>query len=164
MRISHWVVAACVFVNILELFETGETLHRYIGYTAATVVLLRLLWGFVGSRHARFSDFWPTPSRLQSHWQNLRQRQADTHPGHNPLGALMMLAMWTVILGLALSGYLMGTDRFFGEEWLEELHETMANGLILLVCAHVVAVVLMSLYTRVNLARAMITGRKKMPH
>ena len=163
VRIAHWLLAACVLINLTGLVEEGEMWHRYIGYTACAVVAVRLLWGLVGSRHARFSDFWPTPTRLQAHWQHMQNREPDPHPGHNPFGAIMMLALWAVVLMLGVSGYLMGTDRFFGEEWLQEIHEILANGLIVLIAAHILAAIGMSLYTRVNLPRAMITGRKNLP-
>lgn len=81
----------------------------------------------------------------------------------NPLGALMMLALWCVVLGLGGSGYLMGTDTYFGEEWVEELHEVLANGLMVLVVIHVLSALLMSYVERVNLVRAMITGDKVLP-
>lgn len=102
-------------------------------------------------------------SRLQAHWRQMQNREPDRHPGHNPFGAIMMLALWAVVLMLGVSGYLMGTDRFFGEEWLQEIHEVLANGLMLLMAIHILAAIGMSLYTRVNLPRAMMTGRKNLP-
>ena len=90
--------------------------------------------------------------------------RAKTAPLSGPKrAAIMMLALWAVVLMLGVSGYLMGTDRFFGEEWLQEIHEILANGLIVLIAAHILAAIGMSLYTRVNLPRAMITGRKNLP-
>ena len=73
VRIAHWLLAACVLVNLAGLVEEGEMWHRYIGYTACAVVAIGLLWGLVGSRHARFSDFWPTPARLKAHWQHMKK-------------------------------------------------------------------------------------------
>ena len=162
VRLCHWALAACVLAN-LAFTESGSDLHELAGYTAVGIVAFRLLWGLIGSRHARFSDFWPTPARLKAHWQQLKHGQTSPHPGHNPFGALMMLALWAVVLGLGISGYLMGTDRFFGEEWLQEIHEVLANSLIVLIAIHILAAIGMSLYTRVNLPRAMITGRKNLP-
>ena len=111
----------------------------------------------------RFSDFWPTPARLKAHWQQLKHGQTSPHPGHNPFGALMMLALWAVVLGLGISGYLMGTDRFWGDDAVEAIHETLADGLMVLVGLHIAAALLMSYLEKTNLVRAMITGVKKRP-
>lgn len=163
VRLCHWALAACVFTN-LAITESGSDLHELTGYTAVGIVAFRLLWGFIGSRHARFSDFWPTPARLRTHWQLLRQRQPDPHPGHNPFGALMMLTLWGIVLALGISGYLMGTDAFWGNEMLEETHETLANSLIPLIALHAASALLMSHLGKSGLVRAMITGRKNLPY
>ena len=60
VRLFHWSLVGCVLVNAF-LLDDGETLHRWLGYTASALVLARIVWGFVGSRHARFDDFFPTP-------------------------------------------------------------------------------------------------------
>ena len=165
VRLCHWLLAACVFINLFGLTEEGEQWHRYVGYTAAAVVAVRLVWGFVGSRYARFGDFFPTPSRIKQHVQAMLRptEQAEVHLGHNPLGAVMMFALWAVVIGLGVTGYLMGTDAFWGEEWLEEIHEVLANSLWILVPLHVLAAVVMSVKTKVNLPRAMVTGKKRLP-
>ncbi|KLT73351.1 cytochrome B561 [Neisseria arctica] len=162
VRICHWALAACILAN-LAVTESGSDIHQIIGYTAVGIVSFRVIWGFIGSRHARFSDFWPTPSRLRAHWQILKNRQPDPHPGHNPFGALMMLALWGIIIGLGITGYMMGTDMFWGDEMIEELHETLANSLIPLIVLHVAAALLMSYIGKINLVRAMITGNKNLP-
>ena len=61
VRIFHWSLVACVVLNQFVL-EDGKTAHEWVGYTASALVLARVLWGFVGTRHARFSDFFPTPT------------------------------------------------------------------------------------------------------
>jgi cytochrome b len=63
VRIFHWSLVTCIVLNQFVL-EAGETAHEWAGYLASTLVLLRLVWGFVGGRHARFADFFPTPQRL----------------------------------------------------------------------------------------------------
>ena len=162
VRLCHWALAACVLAN-LAFTESGSDLHELAGYTAVGIVAFRLLWGLIGSRHARFSDFWPTPARLKAHWQQLKHGQTSPHPGHNPFGALMMLALWAVVLGLGISGYLMGTDRFWADDAVEAIHETLADGLMVLVGLHIAAALLMSYLEKTNLVRAMITGVKKRP-
>ncbi|MDO4232730.1 MAG: cytochrome b/b6 domain-containing protein [Lautropia sp.] len=162
VRLCHWALAAIVLLNLM-VTEEGETVHRYLGYTAFGIVVFRLLWGFIGSRHARFDDFWPTPSRIAAHLRALRRREPEQHPGHNPLGAVMMLVLWATVLGLGISGYLMGTDAFWGDERVEAVHAFLANALIPLVVLHVLAAIVMSHLGHVNLVRAMITGRKTLP-
>lgn len=162
VRACHWLLAIAVLSN-LWLTEDGSRIHRYVGYTAVGITLLRLTWGVVGTKYARFSDFFPTPTRIKRHISELRYGQLTPTLGHNPLGALMMLALWGLVLCLGATGYLMGTDQFFGEEWLEELHEILANSLMGLVFLHIAAAIVMSHLERVNLIRAMITGNKDLP-
>ena len=102
-----------------------------------------------------------TPARLARHARHLLNRQLDHTDGHNPLGAVMMLALMALVLGLGLSGYLQTTDRFWGEEWLQDLHELLANGLIALAGLHAAAALLMGRIERTRLVRAMVTGVKQ---
>jgi len=159
VRLFHWSLVACVLANFL-LLEEGDPPHRWAGYMASGLVLFRLVWGFVGSRHARFASFFPTPSRLRHHLQQLRAGTLPHSVGHNPLGALMMLALMALVLSLGATGYLMGTDTYWGEDWLEELHEGLANTLMLAVGLHAAAAIVMSKLEKVNLVRAMVTGYK----
>jgi len=159
VRLFHWSLVVCVILNLWVL-EEGEWAHQWTGYTACALVLARVVWGFVGSRHARFRDFWPTPQRLREHLGALRQGQLPQSRGHNPLGALMMLALMTLVLALGVTGWLQGTDAFWGEAWLEELHEGLANVLLLAAGVHALAALVMGRLEGVNLVRAMVTGRK----
>lgn len=159
VRIFHWSLVTCVLLNQFVL-EEGETAHEWTGYVAAGWVAARLLWGFVGTRHARFADWWPTPTRLRRHVQALLRGEPDDHPGHNPLGAIAMLVLMGLILALAFTGWLQGTDAFFGEEWVEELHEGLANTLLVVAGLHAAAALVMGRLQRVGLIRAMITGVK----
>ncbi len=159
VRLFHWSLVTCVLANLL-LLEEGDPPHRWAGYIASGLVLLRIVWGFVGSHHARFTSFFPTPSRLATHLAALKSGRHEPSTGHNPAGALMMLGLMALVAGLGVSGYLMGTDQFWGEEWLEEVHEALATLLQVAVLLHVAAALLMSRIERVNLVRAMITGIK----
>lgn len=160
VRLFHWSLVACVLLNQWVL-EAGETPHQWAGYIASALVVARILWGFVGSRHARFSDFFPTPARLRGHLAALRAHRPLEQVGHNPLGALMMLALMALVLALGVTGWLQGTDAFWGEAWLQELHELLANGLLLLAGLHAGAAIVMGRMERVNLVHAMITGVKR---
>ena len=76
----------------------------------------------------------------------------------------MMFALWSVVIGLGVTGYLMGTEQFWGDERLEEIHELLANSLIPLIALHVISAVAMSFISKNNLIAAMITGNKKLPN
>lgn len=160
VRLFHWSLVSCVLINFF-IVDDGETLHQWLGYIATSLVLASIVWGFIGSEHARFADFFPTPARLRTHLSAMLAGQADPHPGHNPLGAMMMLALIALVLALGVTGYLQGTDMFWGEEWLQELHETLATTLIAFAALHALAAIVMSRIERTNLILAMITGVKK---
>lgn len=166
VRFTHWTVAAGIIANLL-FTEDGSDLHVYVGYTVVGLVVLRLLWGSVGTRYARFTNFFPTPTRLKAHLSNLSVRCVDEqHLGHNPLAAIMMLSLWAVIIGLGITGYLMESHIFShiqllsNKDMLEEIHELLANSLYLLVPLHIFAAIAMSYWQRQNLIKAMITGEK----
>jgi cytochrome b len=160
VRLFHWGLVGCVLLNY-GVVDDGEDLHQWLGYAASALVVARIAWGFVGTRHARFSDFFPTPRRLRHHLRAMRAGRAEFHPGHNPLGALMMLALMATVLGLGLTGYLQGTDRFWGEAWLQDLHAWLGDGLIALAGLHAAAALVMGRLERVKLVTAMVTGVKQ---
>ncbi len=160
VRAFHLTLVACVVLDQFVL-EEGETAHEWVGYLAAALVLARVVWGFVGTRHARFADFFPTPRRLRAHIAALRQGRHPHHDGHNPLGALMMLALMALVLALGVTGWLQGTDAFWGDEGLQDLHELLAHALLIAAAAHAVAALVMGRLERVRLVRAMVTGVKR---
>jgi cytochrome b len=119
---------------------------------------------------SHYVDFIPRKSQisrlfpfeyLNSIHKAVRQGRHPQYLGHNPVAALMMLGLMLLILLLGGSGWLQGTDAFFGEEWLMELHEVLANGLLLAAGLHAAAALVMGRLERVGLVRAMITGVKQ---
>jgi cytochrome b len=162
VRVFHWSLVSCVVLNYFVV-EDGETAHQVIGYIASGLVLARVAWGFVGSEYARFDNFFPTPARLRAHVMALRGGRPPFHPGHNPLGALMMIALMVLVLALGLTGFLQTTDAFWGNEPLQETHEAIASALIALAGLHAAVAIVMSRLERVNLVGAMFTGVKRRP-
>ena len=160
VRLFHWSLVACVLLNFFVI-DDGKTLHRWLGYTAGALVLARIVWGFIGTRHARFADFFPTPTRIRDHLCRMRSGAPAPNVGHNPIGAIMMLAMMALVLSLGITGHLQTIDAFWGEEWLEELHEGLASTLIVCAGLHAIAALVMSRIERTNLVLAMITGVKE---
>ncbi len=160
VRIFHWTLVSCVMVNYFVL-DDGESIHEWLGYLASALVVARVAWGFIGSPYARFSNFFPTPRRLQHHVSQLVHGKAEMHWGHNPIGALMMLALMALVLGLGVSGWMQTLDAFWGEAWLQDLHELLGNVLIGLVTLHAIAAIVMGRLERTRLIRAMVTGVKE---
>ena len=161
IRAFHWLLVGCVFVNLF-FTSKGETVHEYVGYTAAALVVLRIVWGFVGSKYARFSDFFPTPTRIKAHLCALVKREKEDYLGHNALGALMIFALIAVILGLGFSGWAQTIDSpYYAADWPASMHETLVVILQILVALHVLAVIVMSILTKSDLVGAMFTGNKK---
>lgn len=87
VRVFHWSLVSCVTFNYFVMPD-GKTLHQVSGYLAVSLVVARIIWGFIGTRHARFADFFPTPSRLAEHVRQVKSGQHVAILGHNPVGAL----------------------------------------------------------------------------
>lgn len=161
IRIFHWSMVAIVVSNLFFLEEGGDW-HQYLGYAACVLMLLRIVWGFIGSNYAKFKDFFPTPAKFKEHFNAVKNQQADTYLGHNPVGALMVFALIAVILGLGLTGWAQTmASPFYLDSWPADIHELLVAILQILVVLHIVAVVAMSVWTKSDLVGAMITGRKK---
>lgn len=108
VRLTHWGVAAAIVANGL-MTEEGSELHVWIGYAAGALLALRLFWGFIGPREARFAAFPPSPRRALEHMGDIAAGRRTAHRSHNPLGALMVYALWAtlavvVATGIAMSG------------------------------------------------------------
>lgn len=189
IRIGHWVLVAGFATAYLTQGEP-EWLHTSAGYAIAATVALRVVWGLVGPRRARFSDFVTGPGRVLGYPRGLATGRAERHLGHSPAGGAMTLALLLALATTAVSG--MGTlaaeegrgplaglvaaapaegalrhgeeaEEEHGDEggaW-EEVHEVAANATLLLIALHVAGVAWASLAHRENLARAMVTGTKR---
>ena len=162
VRLSHWTIAAAVILNGLIL-DPDAAAHLWIGYVALGVLGLRLLWGVVGFGAARLSAFPPSLGAARVHAQALLAGRAAAHMSHNPLGTLMVYNVWATLALISVTGIMMGSDTFFGVDWVEQTHEVLANWLLLSAVLHVAGVVLDQRLTGVNLVRAMVTGTKRMP-
>lgn len=160
VRLFHWSLVGCVLLNQFVL-EEGETAHQWVGYAAVALVAARIVWGFIGSRYARFTDFFPTPARLRAHVGEMLRGTPAHHTGHNPLGALMMLALMGLVLALGLTGWMQTLDAFFGTEWVQDVHGWLADALIVSAGLHAAAALLMGRLERTRLVKAMVTGVKE---
>jgi cytochrome b len=160
VRIFHWSLVTSFAVAWLTADDL-RSLHMWAGYAAIALVSFRFIYGFMGTHYARFSQFVRNPATTVTYAKDVLHHREARYLGHNPLGAIMILALLVGIVAVAVTGWMMTTDAYWGVEWVEEAHELLANFLLVLVGLHVAGVLFSSLRHRENLARAMITGRKR---
>lgn len=159
VRVAHWLMVACFAGAWLTAeSERWRLAHVTLGYTLAALVLLRIVWGFIGTRHARFASFVRGPSAVWRYLRSLVTSHPEHHVGHNPAGALAILALLGLSLLITATGWI--NDQGLAGEWIAELHEGAASAMLALVALHVGAVVISSRLHHENLARAMVTGVK----
>ena len=187
VRVGHWSLV----VLFAAAYLTGEievkTLHAWAGYAIIGIVLFRIVWGFVGTRHARFSDFVFGWTETAAYARSLLTPRPKHYLGHNPLGGWMVVALLATVLLVSWTGLELyaaegkgplaetqltivapaqahdrdGDGNDDHESLWEEAHELFAHLSLLLVLLHVAGVIVASLIHRENLVRAMITGRKR---
>ena len=160
VRIFHWSLVGLFVIAFVTGDET-EWLHLTAGYSIAALVLLRIIWGFVGPRHARFSDFVRTPREVTDYVHSAMRLRAPRYLGHNPAGGAMIIALLAMLVGISATGFMMTTDAFWGAQWVEDLHEGLVYVTLGLIALHVAGVVFASIEHGENLVKAMITGRKR---
>lgn len=159
IRIFHWSLV--VLFALAWVTEHLQWLHQPVGYAILLLVGLRIVWGWVGSKHARFADFVRSPRATLTYARGLLRGTAPRLLGHNPLAGAMIIALLGMLIATGASGWLMTTASFGDTEWLEELHEALASLTLGLVGLHVLAVLVTSAVHGENLVRAMLTGRKR---
>lgn len=106
VRLTHWSVVAAVIANAL-ITEEGSASHIWVGYALAAILALRLIWGFIGPSEARFTAFAPSPRRVIAHLRDIAAGRVVRHASHNPLGALMVYAIWSTLGVIIVSGVIM---------------------------------------------------------
>lgn len=159
VRIFHWLmVLSFAGAWLTAESEQWRLLHVTLGYTMAGLVGFRIVWGLLGTRYARFSSFVRGPAAIGRYLKSLLRRQPEHHAGHNPAGAVAIVALLLLTLVVTASGW--ATYQEVGGNWLEEAHEVLASLMLAVVGVHVAGVVLGSWMHRENLVRAMVTGRK----
>lgn len=159
VRVFHWLIVLCFAGAYLTAErESWRLVHVTLGYTMAGLVLFRLLWGTVGTRYARFTNFVRGPRAVAAYTGSLLRGRTEHHTGHNPAGALAIVALLGLALAVTAAGW--ATYQDIGGKWLEVLHETAANIMLGVVGLHIAGVLLASWLHRDNLIGAMITGRK----
>jgi cytochrome b len=160
VRIFHWSLVLSFGIAWVTS-HSSEEIHQWAGYFAAALILLRLLWGVVGTRHARFSEFVRDPATIMRYVSAVLAGREARYIGHNPAGGAMVLALMAAMALTALTGWMMTTDVYFGVAWVGLAHDMIAHALLLLVVVHISGVIFSSFRHRENLVAAMFTGRKR---
>jgi cytochrome b len=162
VRVFHWLLAASFFGAYLTAeSERWRLLHVTLGYTVAGLVAFRVLWGLVGTRHARFRSFVQRPKVVRGYLAAMLRGSPPHSTGHNPVGALAIIGLLALAVLVCLTGW--GTYEKVGALSSDDLHELLANGMLALVGVHVAGVLVGSWLERENLVKAMFTGRKSGP-
>jgi cytochrome b len=138
----HWSVAI-LFVANMTFLDEDSLAHVYAGYALFGIVLVRLIWGVIGTRYARFRSFWPSLKGVKAHVAEYFGGPRTVQLSHNPLGGMMSV---------------------FGIGWVDGVHEVLANYATVCVGLHVFGVLVETRRTKIDLIRAMITGRKIVPN
>lgn len=160
VRIFHWtLVGAFAIAFIVEDELLG--VHVWAGYLALTLIGLRVLWGLIGTRHARFTDFVRGPRAVIAYTKDALLFRAPRYLGHNPAGGAMVIALLLSVAATGLTGWMMMDAQGLGGEEFEEVHEFFAFLSLGLVVSHVAGVLFSSLAHQENLIGAMISGDKR---
>ena len=170
VRLTHWSLVV-LFGVAYWLGGDWFGLHAQIGYSVGLLVVLRMLWGFVGPQHARFSEFVPTPRRLMAYIKSLCTGHPAEYRGHDPAGAVMIILLLLALAVTTLSGMTLFAMEHRGPfagtamaklsgSGVEAVHEFASEATMVLAGLHVLGVLVMGRVHRQRLVRAMLTGRK----
>ena len=163
-RVFHWLFAgffitAFAISNLVDDESARFSLHMLAGMGMVFVVVLRIIWSLVGTRHARLTDLALHPAQLIAYFKGMFSGDSGRWIGHNPASSWAAVAMVGLALGLGTTGYLMATG---GEnDSIKEVHELMANAFLVVVLLHIAGVVAHVLRHRDHLETSMVSGRKQ---
>lgn len=173
VRLFHWLVVILVLVQFLTAQFDAWDLHKLSGYGVLALVLFRILWGFAGTHTARFASFVRGPGAIRTYARSFWSRTAEHAVGHNPMGALSVLALLGLLLLQAVTGlFAMDTDTGLVSGPLShrvaeavafkftEVHEFVSGVLQVFIGLHVLVILFYAVRKRENLVRPMITGSK----
>jgi cytochrome b len=177
VRFVHWLMVVLVAVSWWTAENDELDYHRYSGYTLLGLLVFRLYWGFAGSETARFASFVKGPRAVLAYLQQLparMNRHEPGAPGHNPLGALSVIALLlTMIVQVTLGLFAVDVDgiesgplshlvSFDMGRACAKVHHNLFNVLLVLIALHILAVLFYFLYKGDNLIAAMIHGKRDM--
>ncbi len=160
VRVFHWLlVVSFAGAWLTSESEAQQMIHYAFGYSACTLVLFRIIWGIVGTRYARFTQFIKGPRETIHHIKALLTGNQHPGLGHNPAGALAMISLMVLILFIGLTGY-WSVKEFLGD-LMGDAHDAIASIAMAIVILHIAAAIIMSFLQKENLVRSMVTGKKQ---
>jgi len=158
-RFFHWLLVLSFAGAFLSAdSERYRDLHMLFGYSVLGLIVFRLIWGFIGSRYARFSSFVCSPKVVASYLRQLIQHKAQHPVGHNPAGAVVIVLLLLLGIASSLTGWAIFED--FGSDNLTQGHDLISEAMLVVVCVHIAGVLVSSYLQGENLIAAMITGKK----
>ena len=160
VRIFHWSLVGLFIVAYLSA-DKFDRLHLIAGYSIVGLLALRVVSGFIGSPHARFSDFVRSPGEVLAYLKLIRERRSPRYLGHNPAGGAMVIALMAMIGAICVTGHLMTTTAWWGSETMENAHEVLVNLTLGLIGLHLLGNFASSLLHHENLTMSMINGLKR---
>jgi len=159
VRVFHWLlVLSFAGAYVTAESERWRLIHVTLGYTLGGLLAFRIVWGVIGTRYARFSSFVRGPAAVIRYLKSIKAKQPEHHLGHNPAGAVAIVLLVLLGLGITATGYITYND--LGPGWISEFHDLLANAMVLVILVHLAGVLSASFLHRENLVRAMLTGRK----
>jgi cytochrome b len=159
-RVFHWLlVFSFAGAYLTSESERWSLVHITLGYTLGGLIAFRLIWGFVGTRYARFTSFVKGPSEVLQYAKSMATLKPKHFVGHNPLGAVAIVLLIVSGIAIVVTGYAAFNE--IGGEWVAELHEVASHIMLILVGVHIVGVIAASWLHKENLARAMVNGFKQ---
>ena len=156
--ITHWLLAFCFVGAILtQESEKFRLVHVTLGYTMVGIVGFRLIWGFIGSKYARFTTIKPRFLRVRENIQAILSGNKEFSIGLNAIGFVAAYLLMGLVLLVSASGYLVFNE--IGPELISEIHELVGNLLITVVVVHVGSIVLNAIYQRLQKSNAEVATK-----
>ncbi|MEP1448056.1 MAG: cytochrome b/b6 domain-containing protein [Paraglaciecola sp.] len=173
VRLFHWLLVLCLFGQWLtaEVLEDAMDIHFYIGYFTLGLIIFRLIWGFLGTKYAKFSSFIAGPKTMLAYLKSIASKQHAFSIGHNSVGGLILPAV-IILVGLqAISGLFTSDDILYTgpyydsasddlQQWMQWLHHNIFDLLLAIIGLHLVAIGWYLFYLKHNLIKPMLDGKK----
>ena len=170
IRLFHWLLVLCIVGSLISVNIGGNAIqwHAYFGYSILSLLIFRVIWGFVGSTHARFASFFPTKKAILDYLSGSAPRVL----GHNPIGAMSVFALLFVLSIQVLTGLFVDDEIAFQGplakyvsssvgSFLSEIHESNQVVIYTLIVIHITAIWAYKKFKGENLIKPMISGDKE---
>ncbi len=160
VRIFHWglVVMFAIAWVTPEVFDNA---HEWSGYIVAGLVGIRLIWGLIGPRYARFTNFIKSPQSVIGYIRSMVTGSEKRYLGHNPAGGAMIVALLITLLLTVLTGWMQTLPQYTHVGWVKDSHDAITSVMMILIVAHVLGVFIASRHHDENLAKSMVNGQKR---